>query len=98
MLSKGYQYGCGNEGNNLSEDQKQKILIARAIIRKPKILILDETTSALEEKSQKEMRQSLNEMIQSCTSIVLSQNQNTLKKCDRVVKIYKGYVVEDSEN
>lgn len=98
MLPKGYKYICGSKGDNLSDNQKQRIAIARAIIRKPKILILDESMSTIEDRTQKEMRQVLNEMMPKRTSIVLSQKLSVLSQCDRVVKISKGCIVEDSEN
>ncbi|CAI2362168.1 unnamed protein product [Moneuplotes crassus] len=94
-LDEGYKTVCGSGGNKLSGGQKQRIAIARAIISQPKFLILDEATSALDENSQKEVQDALDKVTRECTSIVIAHRLSTLAKCDRIVTIESGVIVDD---
>lgn len=64
-------------------------------MRKPKILILDEATSALDEESQKKVQVALDNVMQDRTSIVIAHRLSTVEKCDRVVVLDSGRVVEE---
>lgn len=82
----------GEENSSVSEGQKQRILIARAIITNPPILILDEATSALDNKSQSVVTETLKKS--SATKLVAAHRLTTIMDCDRVIVIDKGKVVE----
>ena len=94
-LDSGYKLKCGTKGGNLSGGQKQRIAIARAVIRNPKVLLLDEATSALDESCQSAVQQTLDQVTSTATSIVIAHRLTTLSKCDRIVVIMDGNVVED---
>ena len=76
-----------------SGGQKQRLMIARAVAHKPKVLIFDEATSALDNITQKKVSESLDEL--KCTRIVIAHRLSTIKNCDRIVVIDGGKIVED---
>ncbi len=94
-LDPGFQKLCGLKGSKLSGGQKQRIAIARALIKSPKIMILDEATSALDEQSQEIVQQALDRAMEGRTSVVIAHRMSTIKKCNRIVVLHKGKVVED---
>ncbi|MBR2520899.1 MAG: NHLP family bacteriocin export ABC transporter peptidase/permease/ATPase subunit [Oscillospiraceae bacterium] len=76
----------------ISGGQKQRLLIARAVASKPRILMFDEATSALDNKTQKAISEALDRM--QCTRIVIAHRLSTIKNCDRILMIDKGKIVE----
>ena len=96
-LHRGYAITTGIKGSKLSGGQKQRIAIARAVIRKPQILLLDEATSALDEKSQDVVQRALEKCMQDRTSVVVAHRLTTVEKCDRIVVIDQGRVVEEGK-
>ena len=82
-----------SEEDGVSGGQKQRLLIARAVASKPKILIFDEATSALDNITQKKVSQALDAM--ACTRIVVAHRLSTIRLCDRIVVIDKGHIVEE---
>lgn len=94
-MCSGYRTQCGIKGSKLSGGQKQRIAIARVIIRDPKVLLLDEATSALDESSQAVVQNALDVIMQTTTSIVVAHRLSILSKCDRIIVLMDGHVVED---
>lgn len=94
-LNKGFGIDCGIKGCKLSGGQKQRIAIARAIIRKPKLLILDEATSALDEASQRKVQVALDNIMKDRTSIVIAHRLSTVEKCDRILVLEGGRLIEE---
>lgn len=80
-------------GGGISGGQKQRLLIARAVAPKPKILMFDEATSALDNLTQKQVSQSLDRL--KSTRIVIAHRLSTIKQCDRIIVLDKGRIVED---
>lgn len=77
----------------ISGGQRQRLMIARAIAPKPKILIFDEATSALDNLTQKKVSDSLDHL--KCTRIVIAHRLSTIRQCDRILVLDKGHIVED---
>ena len=77
----------------ISGGQRQRLLIARAIAAKPRILIFDEATSALDNVTQKQVSESLDQM--KCTRIVIAHRLSTIRHCDRIVVLDKGKTAEE---
>ena len=82
--------GEGNGG--VSGGQKQRLMIARAIVAKPGVIILDEATSALDNLTQKIVTDSMDAM--SCTRIVIAHRLSTIRACDRILALNNGKIVE----
>ena len=78
---------------NISGGQRQRLLIARAIAPKPRILMFDEATSALDNITQKTVSESLERL--KCTRIVIAHRLSTIKQCDRIIVMDKGKIIED---
>ena len=77
----------------ISGGQRQRLLIARAVVQKPKILIFDEATSALDNLTQKHVSDALDRM--DCTRIVIAHRLSTIRQCDRIIVLEGGKIIED---
>ena len=77
----------------ISGGQKQRLMIARAVAPKPKILMFDEATSALDNKTQKRVSDALDAL--KCTRIVIAHRVSTIRNCDRILVLDKGKILED---
>ncbi len=83
-----------SEGSGgISGGQRQRLMIARAIAPKPKVLMFDEATSALDNITQKTVSESLDSL--KCTRIVIAHRLSTIKQCDRILVLDKGKIIED---
>jgi ATP-binding cassette subfamily B multidrug efflux pump len=92
-LPEGYESRLGQRGVNLSGGQKQRIAIARALIRQPRILILDDCMSAIDPTTEMQIRQSLRTFIRGSTCIIISQRITSLIDADRILVLDRGHVV-----
>lgn len=90
-LQGGLNYELGVNGGNVSGGQKQRICIARALLKKPKILILDDSTSALDNNTEKRLMQNLSSM-RDMTTIIITQRLNSLILADRVMVLSDGQI------
>ncbi len=92
-LPKGYGTALGEDGVNLSEGQKQRLSIARALIKDPDILVLDEPTSALDSKTEASIFQSLPSLVQGKTLFVVTSRLPTIVDSDRVLLLNENRLV-----
>ena len=90
-LQGGLNYELGVNGGNVSGGQKQRICIARALLKKPKILILDDSTSALDNNTEKRLMKNLSSM-RDMTTIIITQRLNSLILADRVMVLSDGQI------
>ena len=91
-LRDGYKTIVGERGSKLSGGQQQRLAIARALIRKPEILILDEATSSLDAKSEEEVHRAISGLAHKYTVIMIAHRLSTLKGADRVLVLEGGAI------
>lgn len=91
-FTNGYDTVLGRGGVNVSGGQKQRICIARALLRKPKILILDDSTSAVDTETELKIRANLNAMLHDTTVFIITQRMNTMQSADRVIVLEDGSI------
>ena len=91
---KGYDTEVGNRGLKLSGGEKQRISLARVILKNPKILIMDEATSALDSISENAIQAALEDMMKGRTSIVIAHRLSTILKADKILVVKDGVIAE----
>lgn len=93
-FKEGYETQVGERGVTLSGGQKQRISIARAFIRKPQILIFDDCLSAVDTETEDHILKHLKNMMQSCTSIIISHRISSIKHAEQIIVLDEGHIIE----
>ena len=93
-LPGGYNYMLNEDGNNISQGQRQLLTIARAILSKPKILILDEATSSVDTRTEQLIQDALDNIMKGRTSFVIAHRLSTIKNAKTIIVMKKGHIVE----
>ncbi len=97
-MPEGYDTIVGERGVGLSGGQKQRISLARALAIRPSILILDDTTSAVDMETEKQIQHSLRNLDFPCTKIIIAQRISTTKFCDKILVLKDGEIIESGNH
>ena len=97
-LPNGIHTNVGDSGGLLSGGQQQRLSIARAVLKNPPIMILDEATSSLDAESERYVQQALENMMQNRTSIVIAHRLSTIQKADKIVVMQHGKIIEQGSH
>jgi len=93
-LEHGYEEDVGEGGNLLSVGQKQLISLARAVLARPEIFVMDEATSSVDTLTEALIQKGMETLMQDCTSIVIAHRLSTIKRADRILMIQDGRITE----
>jgi len=86
------------EGNGISQGQRQRMLIARAVYKNPEFIFLDEATNALDANNEKEIMEHLNEFYKGKTVVVVAHRLSTVRDADKIVVLDGGKIVEEGSH
>lgn len=97
-MEKGYDTVVGEKGAKLSGGERQRIAIARAILKDPKILVLDEATSSLDNRSESLIQDALETLMADRTTFIIAHRLSTIHKADQIIVLDKGGIVEAGQH
>lgn len=97
-LADGYQTVLGERGSGLSQGQRQLLSIARAALAQPRLLILDEATSSVDTRTERQIQEALEQIMHGRTSFVIAHRLSTIRNADQVLVLVKGEIVEQGRH
>lgn len=93
-MEEGYETPVNERGSSFSQGQRQLISFARTLVSDPKIMVLDEATSSIDVRTEKELQKGLNELIKGRTSFIIAHRLSTIRNCDKIMVIGDGRIIE----
>ena len=93
-FKEGYEHMIEQGGSNVSGGQKQRLCIARALLKKPKILILDDSTSAVDTATERRINEAFNSELKGTTKLIIAQRVSSVKAADRIIVMEDGSIVD----
>jgi ABC-type multidrug transport system fused ATPase/permease subunit len=97
-LPEGYDTECGPNGSRLSGGQRQRLAIARALVRKPRLLLLDESTSALDAENEKALQEGLERAARGITVLAITHRIHTVRRADVILVVDGGQIVDQGSH
>jgi ATP-binding cassette subfamily C protein len=97
-LPRGLDTVVGDRGIRLSGGERQRIALARALLRNPRLLVLDEATSSLDPDNEKHIREALEKLKGRLTIVVIAHRSSTVENADQLIRLEKGRVIDAKEN
>jgi subfamily B ATP-binding cassette protein MsbA len=97
-LPQGYETSIGERGGSLSVGQRQRLALARALLKNPPILILDEATSSLDSESERLIQQALSRILKNRTTFVIAHRLSTIRSADTILVVDEGRIVESGSH
>ncbi|MHC5052270.1 MAG: ABC transporter ATP-binding protein, partial [Planctomycetota bacterium] len=97
-LEKGYETDVGEGGNRLSTGQKQLLSFARAVLKQPQILVMDEATSSVDTETEQRIQAGLARVLEGRTSFVIAHRLSTIRAADRILVIEHGRIAEEGSH
>ena len=98
IAERGEDYLCGENGNGLSGGEKQRISIARAILKEAPVVLLDEATASLDPENEVEVQRAINTLIAERTVIVIAHRLKTIKNADNIIVLEEGRIAEQGKH
>ena len=98
QLKDGYDTVLGEDGGNLSQGQKQLLCIARIMLVKPPMLILDEATSSIDTRTERQIQDAFDIMMQGRTTFIVAHRLSTIQKADKIIVMNQGHIIEQGNH